>query len=513
MIARVHTIALEGITARSVEVEVHLASGLPSLNMVGLPDGAVREAKDRVRSALTNSGHKVPPRRVTINLAPADLPKAGSAYDLPMAIGLLTAMGVIQTCDLEGRLFIGELSLDGRLKPVSGCLPASIHARNLDHREIIVPVANVGESALVPDMRIIGAETLSQLIGHLRGDTPISPAPCTKWDSWLGQNDEEGYDLADVKGQEYAKRALEVAAAGGHNLFMTGPPGSGKTLLSRCLPALLPAMTLEEALEVTAIYSVSGQLTNHFTVVGRRPFRAPHHTATRVALIGGGSSGTLRPGEVSLAHRGVLFLDEIPEFGRNTLEVLREPLEANEVVISRAARSSRFPADFQLVAACNPCPCGHLGDPHHPCVCSRIQISRYQARLSGPLLDRIDIHVEVPPVPYETLVALPSGESSKDVCERVSAARKIQLKRNGPSILNANLRGSGLEQHTALDSDGKNLLLQASQRLGFSARAFHRILKVARTIADLDQSPHISSGHLAEAVQYRSMHQNDANSR
>ncbi|MBF0161475.1 MAG: YifB family Mg chelatase-like AAA ATPase [Magnetococcales bacterium] len=501
MLACVNTIAMEGVTAVPVEVEVDLSRGLPALSVVGLADEAVREAKDRIRAALKNSGFKLPTLRITVNLAPAHLPKVGSAYDLPMALGLLAAMEQLPDAALRGRLFLGELALDGRLKPIAGSLPAAIHARRAGFAEVIVPEANGLEAAFVEGVRVVAPATLSALIRHLLNVEPLPALPVTDWHRWVDEEKTPRRDLREVKGQEHARRALEVVAAGGHNLLMSGPPGSGKTLLAQCLPGILPPMTLDEALEVTTIHSVAGRLDPLRPFVGSRPFRSPHHTASQVALIGGG--GHPRPGEVSLAHRGVLFLDEIPEFGRTALEVLREPLESGDVNISRALLSTRFPASFQLVAACNPCPCGYLGSPHRPCRCSPLRVEQYRSRLSGPLLDRIDLHVEVPAVPQEVLVAMAAGESSEAVAERVMAARQRQSQRNGAGVNNAHLDGRALEQNAPLTADGRALLLTAGQRLGFSARSHNRILKVARTVADLDGVDQIATIHLAEAIQYR----------
>ncbi|MBF0145185.1 MAG: YifB family Mg chelatase-like AAA ATPase [Magnetococcales bacterium] len=501
MLVRVQTVALDGIKAVSVEVEVDFSPGLPILGIVGLPEGAVREAKDRVRAALGNSGFHLPAKRIIINLAPAHLPKGGSSYDLPMALGLLVAMGKVPGERLSGCLFFGELSLDGRLRGVPGVLPVALFARSAGFGRLMVARENGSEAALVPDLAVFAPETLLDLVKHLMGEVPLAPLPATDWHGWQEEAQGEIPDLAEIKGQEYAKRALEIAAAGGHNMLMTGPPGSGKTFLARAMPGILPEMSLDEALEVTAIHSVAGRLSPSRPFVATRPFRSPHHTASKNSLVGGG--GQPHPGEVSLAHKGVLFLDEIPEFSRTVLEVLREPLESGEAHISRTSYSARFPADFQLLAACNPCPCGHLGHGGRPCRCSPAQVAGYQSRLSGPLLDRIDLHVEVPPVPAEVLVALPSGESSRQVRARVMRARSIQYERNGMGIRNSVLNGKALEHHASLAAPVRRILLDAGQRMGFSARAHGRLLRVARTVADLAPSAEIAVEHMAEAIQFR----------
>ncbi|MBF0415107.1 MAG: YifB family Mg chelatase-like AAA ATPase [Magnetococcales bacterium] len=501
MLARVQTVGLDGIQAVSVEVEVDFSPGLPTLGIVGLPEGAVREAKDRVRAALSNSGFHLPAKRIIINLAPAHLPKGGSSYDLPMALGLLVALGRLSAESLAGALFFGELSLDGRLRGVPGALPAALFARRNGFSCLVVPRENGNEAALTPDIRVFAPETLLELVGHLLGAAPMTPMPATDWRGWKEEATTEEPDLSEIKGQEYAKRALEIAASGGHNMLMTGPPGSGKTLLARALPGILPEMSLDEALEVTAIHSVAGRLSPARPFIAVRPFRSPHHTASKISLVGGG--GHPHPGEVSLAHKGVLFLDEIPEFSRTVLEVLREPLESGEAHISRTSYSARFPADFQLLAACNPCPCGYLGHGNQRCRCSQVQISNYQSRLSGPLLDRIDLHVEVPPVPNELLVALPSGEGSTLVRERVVRARTMQYERNGMGICNAGLNGKALHAHAVLTPAARQVLLDAGKSLGFSARAHSRLVRVARTIADLAAAPEIDAASMSEAIQLR----------
>nr|CRH06698.1 conserved protein of unknown function [Include Magnesium chelatase domain] [Candidatus Magnetococcus massalia] len=500
MLARIFTIALEGVAARLVEVEVDLSNGLPALNMVGLPEATVRESKDRVRSALKNGGWMVPAKRVTINFAPADLPKSGSLYDLPVAVGLLTAMGVLEREASQNRLILGELALDGRIKPVPGCMPAAILAQKSDYDEIILPQENGQEASLVKGVRVIPVANLAELVGHLSGAFPIQ-AMVEAQASALQAQQSIKVDFAEIKGQEQAKRAMEVVAAGGHNLLMNGPPGSGKSMLASALPSILPPLSSQEMLEVSAVHSVAGHLSRENPYVAIRPYRSPHHNASAVALVVGGS--TPRPGEVSLAHRGVLFLDELTEFPRQVLEALREPMESGDVTISRASQSAHFPARFQLIAACNPCPCGHLGDANNRCICTPVQIDRYQSRLSGPLLDRIDLHLEVPAVDLAALAKEGDAECSLDIRQRVVAARGRQQQRQGEGVLNSMLSGRELEQHASLADSSRQLLLQASKSLGFSARAFHRIQRVARTLADLDDHADIQTHHIAESIQYR----------
>ena len=495
--------AREGIRAPEVTVEVHAAGGLPAMSIVGLPEMAVKESRDRVRGAIVNGRFDFPAGRVTINLAPADLPKEGGRFDLPIAVGIIGASGQVRTAQLSRLELLGELALTGALRPVSAVLPAALAARDAG-RALVLPRANADEATLVEGLKILPAEHLLEVCAHLNGDALITPhtapAACRERPTYP--------DLAEVQGQEQAKRALEIAAAGGHSLLFIGPPGTGKSMLANRLPGILPTLDDAEALEVAAIRSVSGHDEVDPASFRERPFRAPHHTASGVALVGGG--GTPRPGEISLAHLGVLFLDELPEFDRRVLEVLREPLESGRIHISRAARQAEFPARFQLVAAMNPCPCGYLGDPQGRCRCTAEQVARYRARISGPLLDRIDLQLEVPRLPAERLTAGAAGagpnselgpEPSSAVRARVEQARARQLERAG--CANAALDAGALAQHCPLDEQGRRLVTEAMRRLSLSARAYHRILKVARTIADLADSDAIAVVHLGEAIGYR----------
>ncbi len=494
-LALLYSRAREGIHAPLVDVEVHLANGLPALSIVGLPEKAVQESKDRVRGALVNSRFEFPARRITINLAPADLPKEGGRFDLPIALGVLAASGQIPRELLSRYEFIGELALSGELRPVKGVLPVALAARDAG-RALVVPQEGAAEAALVSGLDIYPAGHLLEICEHLTqgGRIPRYTVPPTS------SAVVSGADLSDVRGQPHAKRALEIAAAGGHSLLMIGPPGTGKSMLASRLPGILPSMTEAEALETAAVLSVSD---GGFDTVNwsHRPFRQPHHTASGVALVGGGSNP--RPGEISLAHNGVMFLDELPEFDRRVLEVLREPLESGRITISRAARQAEFPARFQLIAAMNPCPCGYLGDNSRNCRCSADKIARYRDRISGPLMDRIDMHIEVPRLPTEMLhrPAEEVAEGSAAVRERVEAARERQLQRIGRS--NSALSSREVEGVCLLDEAGRTLLHRAMERLRLSARAYHRILKVARTIADLDGQSEIQVAHLSEAIGYR----------
>jgi magnesium chelatase family protein len=504
VLAKVLSSAVLGIDAYRVEVEVDISSGLPSFATVGLPEASVKESRERVKSAITNSGYRFPDDRITVNLAPADIKKEGTGFDLPIALGILAATGVVPQEMVSRYLVLGELSLDGRIKPVRGSLPMALAARQAGHPAIIVPRANGREAAVIGDIDVLPVETLSQVVGFLRGQTAIAPE---KVDLQVLFNRENAFDVdyAEVRGQEHAKRALEIAAAGGHNLIMVGPPGSGKTMLAKRLPTILPPITFEEAVETTKVFSVVGMLTDGQGLVTRRPFRSPHHTISDAGLIGGGHLP--RPGEVSLAHNGVLFLDELPEFKKHVLEVLRQPLEDMQVTISRAASALTYPASFMLVAAMNPCPCGYLGDPKHECRCTYPQIHRYRSRISGPLLDRIDIHVEVPAVPYKDLLEETQAEPSADIRRRVTRAREIQSARFARTRIfcNAQMASRHIRTFCRIDDDSRSLLEAAIDKLGLSARAFNRVLKIARSIADLAGASGIGVAHISEAIQYRSL--------
>lgn len=500
MVEKCYSVGIFGMEAFGVQVETDLSAGLPAFEVVGLPDAAVKESRDRVRAALKNCGFEFPVSRITMNLAPADKKKEGPVYDLPLLVSLLKASRQLN-CGTDDCIFLGELSLSGEIRPVRGVLPMALRAAQDGFRRLFVPAVNAPEGAVVDGLKVYPVKDVLQLVAHLRGQSLLEPAVPAE----SAQLPEELLDFADVKGQEDAKRALEIAAAGGHNVLLIGSPGTGKSMLAKRLPTILPDLSLEESMEVTKVHSIAGLLPSGSSLVSRRPFRAPHHTISTAGLTGGGS--VPRPGEISLAHHGVLFLDELPEFSRASMEVLRQPLEDGQVRISRAGGTAVYPCNIMLVAAMNPCPCGYFGHPTRPCLCAPRSVDKYLSRISGPLLDRLDLHADVPPVEFDTLTAPESAESSADIRKRVNAARKKQQERyrDFPFSSNAALTPAETRKHCQINEAALSLLKRAFEKFGFSARGYDRVIRMSRTIADLEGCEQIGTAHVAEAIQYRTL--------